>query len=122
MLKLDYTNTQVLSTGDFDARVENGMLLLPTALAPIVQPTGMTNANELFSAMLAAPEAFMTNLNWTRPEFDSATDKLRTQLRGHVPDDFLDYDVTTAPKFSMGALPPQDPPVKTGYKVPPRKP
>lgn len=122
MLKLNYTDTQILRTGDFDARVENGMLLLPTALAPIVQPTGMTNANELFSAMLAAPEAFMQNLHWTRPQFDTATDKLRTQLRGHVPDDYLDYDVTTAPKFGMGALPPENAPVKPVNKAPTRKP
>jgi len=111
MLTIKYTDEQHLGTGDFGAAVKDDKLVLPPEVQAIAP--SLRNANQFFSTVLCYPTLFATSFGWTPEETKQATDKIREQLRGHVADAILDFDVSKAPKFPVGgAIPPSNAKIK----------
>lgn len=124
MLTLRYADTQQLSKGDFDAKIdiENAAVILPPEMKSFLEHSGVREAVSLYGVVSSFPSSIMAHCGWTIEETKAATAKLSAQLRGHVPDGLLDFDPSKTPRRAMGALPPTDSPFQIGYKVPPRKP
>jgi hypothetical protein len=110
--KIVYCPETCVGLGDFNARVENGAIVLPAALERINRNLGVFNGETFFSVVSSFPTSFCAILRWTHEETRSATDKLREQLRGAVPDSILDFDPAAQPQRSFCAMPPK------GWKPP----
>lgn len=111
-VQIKFSENKRPEKGSFSADVTDGVLWLPASFAALSRQVGAHNADTFFSLAADAPEIIMNHTGWTEEETAQATEKLRAQLRGHVPDVLLDFDRSQMPDFKFGAMPPP------GFKPP----
>ena len=92
--------------GDFDARVEGGLLVVPEVLWQLAVQQDARTASALLAVIEFAPSELSSRLGWTVPEVKQATRDLKEQLRTHV-----SWLCEQGPTFDppLGALPPVRP-------------
>ncbi len=94
MFPIRYDDKQQLGKGDFGAKVENGELVLPPEMQPLVkQLLGSFASAQTFLGMLENfPTTYAMHCGWTQAETQQAKETLKSQLRGHIPDNEIDFD------------------------------
>jgi hypothetical protein len=85
--------------GDFGMRVQGEWLLMPRMLFTAASKLKANSLETFLSILEHFPSALAEILDWRPEEMEEATSKLHEQLRGHVPDHYLER----APTQSFGA-------------------
>jgi hypothetical protein len=92
--------------GNLKAHVRGNKLLLPRKFAFTLEREGVRTAEDLMSYILSFPSSVAETLQWSAADVNSATSKLRKQLRGHISDALL--RLQRHPDPPMGAMDPDD--------------
>jgi hypothetical protein len=97
------------SPGDLHAHVSDGELRVPTHFAQAMREQGVRTAADLLELMQSFPTSIATVLSWPVSDVYRATEILRGQLEGLIPDQVLNQKTLPNPAFgaqSPGDLPP----------------
>ncbi len=89
--------------GSFGAMVDATGLYLPVSVYAFTREWDWRVAEIFFYATLDFPEAFQDAFGWTPEQCQQATEELRQQLRGFIPDHILDA-VGPVKRNPFGAL------------------
>ena len=76
---------------DLSAHLKGNSLDLPTDVAVALRSDGIRTAEDLLSYMAAFPSSLASILHWSLRDVRSAADRLKKELRGHVPEEQLNF-------------------------------
>lgn len=98
-----------LVKGDLHVRISGDKIYIPRAAAQAFAREGVRTAADLLSYMQTYPSAVGDALSWSTGDVTTATERLRSELRGKISDDLLklpdDKDLITPP---LGARNPNE--------------
>lgn len=103
MMEMKSATELQVSSGDFNAKIEDKCLLVPDAVFAFNKSLGGRNVEEFINIMQIYPSAFMIEFGWDKTECDLAKSKLITMLEGHVDPKLLYFK---ANQMSFGAMKP----------------
>ena len=90
-MKIRFDPARKLSPGNFNAVVENGILVLPEVMKMVMDhyPYAHRSAEKFAASFIQFPD-WHVQLGWQKQEYAQAVDDLIAVLRGHVDESCLD--------------------------------
>lgn len=103
-LPIVYSEHRGSFSGSFDAKVEDGALVVAADLRPLFERLHISTAGQLMTVTYDDPIKLAMELDWSEPAVREAREILLPALQGKVPDRILNPPPPTQRPF--GARPP----------------
>lgn len=95
-----------VSPGDLHGHMYKGRFLLPRDIALALARDGVRTASDLMSYVQSFPSAIASLLHWSSQDVGRAVDRLRSELAGKIPDQYMHPESRRNPP--LGARDPTD--------------
>ena len=105
-IEIDAAGKRHATPGDSSAHVAGDRLDMPKDIAIALRADGIRTAEELLSYMAAFPTSLAYILHWSLSDVQRATYPLKNELRGHIPDEQLNFE--RGPERVFGARNPEE--------------